>query len=137
MKAKFIPPRFDELIEKLVENGADVEHVAKRTIQKCAYHTRGIVNTEAQKHSKSGSLINAIDSNIYKTGAYSYCIDVGFSEEKDQEGKLHAVFLNYGTPRRKEHGKIEATYVFRNAFRRAKTKSKKVVTEEIKKLLGE
>lgn len=134
MRANIRINGFDELIEKLAKRGEDIDHVTNRTLIKCSVNANKVIHQEAQKHSVSGKLQSAIQEPKIIKGANSYTLEIGFDKEGNPEGTTHAIFINYGTPRRKEHGKIEKSLAFTNAFRRARTACNKVVKEELKKL---
>lgn len=134
MRAKFAIKGFDELIEKLAKQGANIDDVAKRTLIKCKVNANRQLVATANKHSKSGELKNALIEPKLLVGANWCGLEIGFDKEGHKEGTEHAIFVNYGTPKRKEHGKVDKSMDFTNAFRRARTACNKVIKEELKKL---
>lgn len=137
MKVKFSNKGFNEFIERLAKMGQDVDPVVKDALLRSANVTQFEINKAASKHRHKGRMFLAtIEPKLEQVNKNAYRVYVGFDGANDKEGLMHAIFLNYGTPKRKEHGQVEATHFFEKAIKRAAKKRKAILENIINEVGG-
>lgn len=137
MKVKFSNKGFNEFIERLAKMGQDVDPVVKDALLRSANVTQHEINVAAEKHRNKGRMFQAtITPTLEQVNRNAYRVYVGFDGANDKEGLMHAIFLNYGTPKRKEHGQVEATHFFEKAIKRAAKKRKAILENIINEVGG-
>lgn len=137
MKVKFSNKGFNEFIERLAKMGQDVDPVVKKALLRSANVTQHEINVAAEKHRDKGHMSYAtITPTLEQVNKNAYRVYVGFDGANDKQGLMHAIFLNYGTPKRKEHGQVEATRFFEKAIKRAAKKRKAILEEIINEIGG-
>ena len=132
---------FDALFEQIKKAGGNVDKAAEQCLQESAQIMHGELSAQMQKAGVDNDLIARMpspeierDGNVliarvgYKKGAYN---------PNDLSDGFKVVFLNYGTPKRSKHGKIEAMGFIDKAQRKAKKQIKKSQEEALKKIIGE
>jgi HK97 gp10 family phage protein len=132
---------FDDLLEQIQKAGGTVDRAA----ESCLKQSAQIMQTELKNQMKESGVDNDLiarmpppeiqqDGNTmiarvgYKKGAYN---------PDDLSDGFKVVFLNYGTPKRSKHGKVEAKGFIDRAQRKAKKQIKKKQEETLKKIIGE
>ncbi len=129
---------FDEMIKQIEAAGGTADRAAKSALSASAQ----IMDSELRKQ-----LNDVTESNLaqrmphfqIKHEGGSYRAEVGFQSTpynpRDPSDYHKAVFLNYGTPDRKKHGKEEARGFITRAKRRARPKIKKAQQEALEKIM--
>lgn len=131
VKATFSIKGFSDLIEELAKKKKDVEPIARRALQESADITQQAINNAAAVHNASGEMIAAeITPAVETIDRYSMRVRVGFNN--NGAGGLHAIFLNYGTPKRKTHGTVDATHFFDEAIKSTAGKRRAIQKQIIK-----
>lgn len=137
MKVKFSNKGFNEFIERLAKMGQDVDPVVKKALLRSANVTQHEINVAAEKHRNKGHMSYAtITPTLEQVNKNAYRVYVGFDGANNKQGLMHAIFLNYGTPKRKEHGQVEATRFFEKAIKRAAKKRKAILENIINEIGG-
>ena len=127
---------FEDLITKLAKKGKDVDGIVRKVLKESADITQKEINEEAKKHNFTGLMaMTEINPTIEEVKNRAYRVKVGFDMDINEKGALHAIFLNYGTPKRKVHGKVPSTRFFTKAISRTK-KDRQAIQERIIKELG-
>lgn len=127
---------FEDLITKLAKKGRDVDGIVKKALKESADITQNEINNEAKKHNFTGLMsMTEINPTIEEVKNRAYRVKVGFDMDINEKGALHAIFLNYGTPKRKVHGTVKGTKFFTKAISRTK-KDRQAIQERIIKELG-
>lgn len=132
---------FDELFEVIKMARGDVDKAAEQCLKESAQIMHNELTAQMQKSGVDSDLIarmpppeiekdgNAMIARVgYKKGAYN--------PDNLSDG-YKVVFLNYGTPKRSKHGKIEAIGFIDKAQRKAKKQIKKKQEETLNKIIGE
>ena len=132
---------FDDLFEQIKKAEGNVDKAAEQCLQESAQIMHSELTAQMQKSGVDSDLINRMptpelmrDGNTliarvgYKKGAYN---------PDDLSDGFKVVFLNYGTPKRSKHGKVEAKGFIDKAQRKAKKPIKQKQEETLKKIIGE
>lgn len=130
---------FDELLSKIEKAGGSIDAAAETCLKNSAAIMEAELKTQMSKADVESALINKMpaptiekDSNRitarvgYKKGAYN---------PRNISDGYKIVFLNYGTPRRTQHGKIKARGFISKAKRKARARIKKQQEETLNEIL--
>lgn len=138
MKAKFATPDFKDFIEKLESKNESAESFVKKAILESAKVTQQEIDNATSLQNKiSGKMQSATFTPVVESVGYAQVrARVGFNKQK-LEGSLHAIFLNFGTPKRKEHGQVEATNFYTKAIKKSAKARREIQNQIIKDIVGE
>lgn len=136
---------FSPLLESIKEAGGDVDAAAVTAAQKSADVIAAELRAEAQASSVPTSITNEITQSVdVESGGNRISCSVGwdmptYNPRKPAAG-YKAVFLNYGTPKRKtrkgaNRGKIEPCGFIARAKRAAAPKVKKAQRKALQEIL--
>lgn len=137
---------FDELIKQIEKAGGNVNDIADKCIKKSADIMDAELRDEMRKANVKTSLIDAMPPPQIESSGNRYSARVGYKKgnynPKNPSDGYKVVFLNYGTPNRTMHGKIQEGGKIKLGFikrakRKAKTKIKKQQEETLKDILKE
>lgn len=130
---------FEELFDLIAMAHGDVDKAAEQCLHESAQIMQNELKTQMQKSSVDSDLIarmpppeferkgNAMIARVgYKKGAYN---------PDDLSDGYKAVFLNYGTPKRSKHGKVEAKGFIDKAQKKSRKQIKKAQKETLEKIL--
>ena len=130
---------FDDLLEQIEKAGGTIDRAA----ESCLKQSAQIMQTELKNQMKESGVDNDLIARMpapqiekngnamiarvgYKKGAYN---------PEDLSDGFKAIFLNYGTPRRSKHGKVEAKGFIDRAQKKARPKIKKAQKQTLEKIL--
>jgi hypothetical protein len=130
---------FDDLLEQIQKAGGTVD----RAVESCLKQSAQIMQSELKSEMKLSGVDNDLiarmpapeiqqDGNTmiarvgYKKGAYN---------PNNISDGYKVVFLNYGTPKRSKHGKLEARGFVDRAQKKARKRIKKAQKEALEKIL--
>lgn len=132
---------FDDLLSIIAMARADTDKAVERCLTESAQVMQDELIAQMQKSGIDSDLISKMpppqierDGNVliarvgYKKGTYN---------PEDLSDGYKAVFLNYGTPHRSKHGKIDAKGFVDQAKKKAKSKIKKKQEETLNEIIGE
>lgn len=130
---------FGDLLKKIESAGGSIDAAAETCIKKSADIMQAELKTQMSKADVDSGLItkmpaptiekegNKITARVgYKKGAYN---------PNDISDGYKIVFLNYGTPKRKKHGKIKARGFIAKAKKKARPQIKKQQEETLNDIL--
>lgn len=131
---------FDALISEIEKAGGTVD----RATNSCLQQSAQIMHTELKAQMKAADvddgLIDRMPSPEVAQEGNRYTARVGYKkgayDPKNPSDGYKAVFANYGTPRRSEHGQQPAKRFIEKAKKKANTKIKKAQKETLNKILG-
>lgn len=130
---------FDELLKDIEKAGGSINSATRECLVKSAVILQNELVVKMQAADVDGDLIKAMDQYEIETHANRYKARVGYKKGAYDPHNLSAgykvVFLNYGTPRRKEHGQIEARGFIQKAKKAANRKIKKQQEETLQEIL--
>lgn len=131
---------FEDLLNAINEAGGSIDKAVDSATRQSAQIVQTELKSQMQQSGVSTDLINAMpapeitrDGNVviarvgYKKGSY---------DPANPSDGYKVVFLNYGTPHRKKHGKIVAKGFIQRAKKSATPKVKKVQKQVFEKILA-
>ena len=132
---------FDELFEQIKKAGGKVDEAAEQCLAESAQIMEDELKAQMQKSGVDSDLINRMPTPELKKDGNAMFARVGYQKgtynPSDLSDGYKAVFLNYGTPKRSKHGKVEAIGFVNKARSKAKNQIKKKQEETLKKIIGE
>ena len=135
---------FEELIKAAEKASKNADKVCESVVREGANILDKELKTQLRAVNADPDLISAIDPPEYEHEANTFTASAGYHKGAYNPDNLSpgykALFLNYGTPRRKKHGQEAARGFIKKAKSRATTKIKKLqkaayeeITEDLKK----
>lgn len=128
---------FDELIREIEKAGQKIEPVVKSTMQQSAQTMQEELKRQMEKSDVPHDLINSMQPPKIENDHGLITARVGYRkgafDPKNPSDGYKVVFLNYGTPHRKKHGKVKA----RGFITRAKNRAKKTIQKQQEAALKE
>lgn len=117
---------FEDMLADIEHAGKDVDRATRKALLAGAAEYEKNLRAECAAAEMPASITDAIETRT-EIQSNRYRVSVGWKMGNYDPSNLSqgykALFLNYGTPRRKEHGKIKA----RGFIGAAKKKSKKKI----------
>lgn len=130
---------FDELLKEIEKAGGDAQSVTKDCLKKSADIMQDELKSQMQKSDVPSNLINAMPAPEIEEDYGLITARVGYRkgsyDPKNLSDGYKIVFLNYGTPYRKKHGKVKERGFIQRAKSRAKKKIQKQQEEALKEIL--
>lgn len=131
---------FEELLKAIKDADGSIDKAADSAVKQSAQVMQTELKTEMQKAGVDSGLINAMPPpEIFKDGN-AYVARVGYKkgayDPKNLSAGYKVVFLNYGTPSRKMHGKMTAKGFIQKAKKSASPKVRKAHKEVFEKILA-
>lgn len=130
---------FDELLEQIEKAGGTIDRAAESCLKQSVQIMQSELKNQMKDSGVDSDLISRMpppeiqkDGNTliarvgYKKGAYN---------PDDLSDGFKVVFLNYGTPKRSKHGKVEAKGFIDRAQKKARKQIKKAQKETLEKIL--
>lgn len=132
---------FDDLFEQIKKAEGNVDKAAEQCLQESAQIMQSELKAQMQKSGVDSDLINRMPTPEIEKNGNAMIARVGYKKgaynPNDLSDGYKVVFLNYGTPKRSKHGKVEAKGFIDKAQRKAKKPIKKKQEETLKKIIGE
>lgn len=133
---------FEELLKQIEKAGEKIEPVVKKTIEQSADLMQDELQNEMQKSNVPRDLINRMPPPKFEEDHGRFTARVGYKKGSYNPDNISdgykVVFLNYGTPYRKKHGKIKEGGKIKLGFiTRAKNRAKKKITKQQENALKE
>lgn len=130
---------FDELMNKIQKAEGNVESATKRALQEGANVMDAEIKAQLSATGDGGNLGSSIPSPTIENDFGLFTARVGWRKGSYNPRNLSdgykALFLNYGTPRRKKHGIERARGFIQRAKTSARPKIKKVQEQALKDIL--
>ena len=136
---------FDELLSDIEKAGGTIDRATESCLKQSAHIMQKELKSEMQKSNVDSVLIGRMPSPELEVNGNRYTARVGYKKgnynSNNPSDGYKVVFLNYGTPNRSAHGKIEKGGKVKLGFiKRAKSKAnkeiKKAQEETLNKILG-
>lgn len=136
---------FNELLKEIEKAGEKIEPVTKNVLEQSANIMQEELKSQMQKSDVPKNLINEMPPPTVEEDSGLFTAHVGYKKGTYNPHNLSngykVVFLNYGTPYRKKHGKIkdvsEGGKIKLGFITRAKNKAKKKITTQQENALKE
>lgn len=130
---------FDELLEQIEAAGRSADSAAESAIKASAQVMQSELKSALSVATDSG-LAGRLPAPKIEHSGNEVSASVGFESTaynpRNPSDYHKAIFLNYGTPTRKQHGQEAARGFVTKAKRRARPKIKKVQKEALEKILA-
>lgn len=128
---------FEQLLKELQKAEGNVEKATEKCLRKSADIMQDTLKAEMVKSNVDSGLINAMPPPEIENNHGLITARVGYKKGAYNPDNLSdgykVVFLNYGTPHRKKHGKVVA----RGFIQKAKRKAKKPIQQQQENTLKE
>jgi HK97 gp10 family phage protein len=129
---------FDEMLKRIEEAGGTADRAANSALSAAAKIMDDELRAQLNAATESDLAQRMPHFKINKEGG-NYRAEVGFQSTpyspRNPSDYHKAVFLNYGTPDRKKHGKEAARGFITRAKRRARPKIKRAQKEALEKII--
>ena len=130
---------YDKLIDAISKSESKINIVADTCITKSANIMSEEIKSKMASAGVDDGLISRMPAPIVEHKGNIYSAQVGYKKGTYDPTNLSdgykALFLNYGTPRRTEHGKVRARGFIDKAKKAAKPKIKKAQKQAIDDIL--
>ncbi len=125
---------FDELFSQIEKAGGTIDKAAKQCLQTSAQIMHDELKKQMTAANVDSDLINRMPPPEIESEGNRHTARVGYKkgdyDPNDPSDGYKVVFLNYGTPKRSKHGKIEDGGKVKLGFiKRAKTKASKKIKQ--------
>lgn len=131
---------FDELLKEIEAAGRSIDSAVESTMRQSAQIMQTALKEEMQNAGVDGGLIGAMPQPTFEKEGNAIIARVGYRkgayDPNNPSDGYKVVFLNYGTPHRKKHGKVEARGFIAKAKKKANRKIKKQQKETLEKILS-
>lgn len=131
---------FEELFNQIEKAGGSMNKAADSCIRKSAQIMQEELKTQMYNANVPDDLINDMPPPKIEVEGNLYSASVGYEKgiynPKDLTDSYKVIFLNYGTPKRKEHGKVKDRGFIRKAKNKARPQIKKEQQKTLEKILG-
>lgn len=137
---------FDDLIREIQRAEGNVEKASEKCLEKSADIMQRELKNEMSKANRSGSadfdsLINKMPAPEIEKKHGLITARVGYKKGPYNPDNLSdgykVLFINYGTPNRTQHGKIEGKSIKLGFIKRAQNKAKKQIQQQQEATLKE
>jgi len=130
---------FEELLKEIEDAGGSINKACDSAIKQSAQIMQNELKSQMQSAGLDAGLISRMPQFQVTNSGNRYEAKVGYSKGSYNPDNLSdgykAVFANYGTPKRKRHGKERARGYVLKAKKKANNKIKKAQEEAFKKIL--
>ena len=131
---------FEDLLNDIQEAGRTMNSAAEATMRQSAQVMHSTLISEMQSAGVDSDLINTIAAPQIEVEGNIITAKVGFNKgsynPKDPSDSHKVVFLNYGTPHRKKHGKMAEQGFIQKAKKKAMPKIRKQQKATLEKILS-
>lgn len=132
---------FDDLLKDIERAGGRIDDATKKCMVKSADIMQDTLKAEMEKANADKDVINAMPAPTIENDYGRITARVGYRKGTYDPHNLSdgykVVFVNYGTPYRKKHGKIEGKTVRLGFIQRAKNKAKRKIEKTQEETLHE
>lgn len=130
---------FEELLKDIEKAGRDMNSAVESCIRQSAQTMQSELQSEMGKSGVESSLIEKMPAPRFEIVGNHIAARVGYDkgayDPSNPSDGYKVVFLNYGTPHRKKHGKVPAMGFIDRAKKNASKTIKKQQKETLEKIL--
>lgn len=120
---------FDELLKKIEKAGGTIDGAAETCLKKSANIMEAELKAQMSKADVDAALINRMPAPTIEKDGNRITARVGYKKgaynPNDISDGYKVVFLNFGTPKRKKHGKVKARGFIAKAKKKARPQIKR------------
>ncbi len=121
---------FDELLSKIEKAGGSIDGAVESCVKQSATIMHNELKTQMQKADVDSELISQMPAPTFEKEGNRMTARVGYKKgaynPRDPSDAYKIIFLNFGTPKRKIHGKVKA----RGFIKKAKTKARPQIKKQ-------
>lgn len=134
---------FNELLKEIEKAQGNVQKATEKCMKQSAELMQAELKSEMQKSNVSGSLIGRMPNYKVENDYGKITATVGYEKgeynSKNPSDAYKVIFINYGTPNRKKHGKIPGKHskIKLGFIQRAKKKAKPKIKKQQEQTLQE
>ena len=130
---------FDKLLEQIQEAGGNIDKATEQAINKSVVVVSQDLHTACNSAGVPSNVSSEIKSDRAEWNGNKCSARVGwklgaYNPDNPSQG-YKAIFLNYGTPRRKKHGKITARNFIATTKKASQPKLRKIQKETLDEIL--
>jgi hypothetical protein len=130
---------FDELLEQIQKAGGTIDRAAESCLRQSAQIMQSELKSQMSASGVDSDLIDRMPAPEIQQDGNTMIARVGYKKgtynPNDLSDGYKVVFLNYGTPKRSKHGKVEAKGFIDRAQKKARKQIKKAQKETLEKIL--
>lgn len=130
---------FDELLSKIQKAGGSIDSAAESCLKKSASIMEAELKTQMSNTGVDGGLINRMPAPQIEREGNRITARVGYKKgaynPRDPSDGYKAVFINFGTPKRRKHGKVKARGFIAKAKKKARPQIKREQEQTLKEIL--
>jgi hypothetical protein len=130
---------FDDLLEQIQKAGGTVDRAVEGCLKQSAQIMQSELKNQMKESGVDSDLIARMPQHELEQSGNAMIARVGYKKgaynPDDLSDGYKVVFLNYGTPRRSKHGKVEAKGFIDEAQKKARKQIKKAQKETLEKIL--
>ena len=130
---------FDGILSQIEKAGGSIDTATKECLFVSAQIMQSELKSQMQTAGVDSGLISRMPENEIETEGNRHTARVGYKkgayDPNNPSDGYNVVFINYGTPKRKKHGKIVARGFIQKAKNKARPKIKKAQGETLDKIL--
>jgi len=130
---------FGALLREIEKAGGNLDAVTKKCLSESAEIMQSELKTQMQESNVPQRMINAMPSPELEHQGNVFTARIGYKkgayDPKNPSIGYKVVFLNYGTPNRTKHGKIDPNAPERGFIQRAKKRARPKIRKQQKEAL--
>ena len=130
---------FEDMLTKIQKAGGTIDSAAQKCLKKSADIMHDELKKQMQVANVDSELINSLPPPEVEATANRHTARIGYKkgdyDPRNPSDGYKVVFLNYGTPRRSQHGKVAARGFIQKAKKQAGMKIKKEQKETLDEIL--
>lgn len=131
---------FEEILTEIQKAGGSIDKAVDSALRQSAQIVQSELKSQMQNAGVDGNLVNAMPNFEVEQDGNQHVAYVGYKkgtyDPKNPSDGYKVVFLNYGTPHRKKHGKMVAKGFIQKAKKKARPQVKKEQQKAFDKILG-
>lgn len=130
---------FEDILKDIEAAGGSIDKACDSALRQSAQIMQDTLKAEMRAANVPNDLIASMPQSEVYSKANRFSAEVGYTkgpyDPKNPSDGYKVVFLNYGTPNRKKHGKVTARGFIQKAKKKASPKIKKAQKEALNKIL--
>lgn len=130
---------FENLLEQIQQADGNINSATEQALNESAAVVAEELRSAATSAGVPASVVNAIKQDAAKWNGNKCSVSVGWKlgtfDPRNPSQGYKALFANYGTPHRQEHGKVKGQFFITDAKKRASKRVKKIQKQTLENIL--